>query len=88
MIDPYYRVRSEIHRKRPAYGILTLMWTALMGTVAGVFGWYWFNMEATNQCFVREGDTKPLDHTELLQPNSMGLSIDDVSAEFDQVLAL
>lgn len=88
MIDPYYRVRSQIHRDKPAYGYLMIAWTAAMATVAGVFGWYWFNMEVDTQCYVRKGDDKPLDHSELLQPSIGKKDIDNVSTEFDQVLAL
>lgn len=68
MIDPYYRVRSNLYRKRPAYGILLILWTAFMAFNAGLFGYYLFNVEASAQCYVRDGDLKPLDHTELLQP--------------------
>ena len=70
MIDPYYRVRSDIHRKRPAYGMLMVIWNAIMVAVSAIFGWYWFNMEVDISCYVKKGEMKPLGHTELLQPTA------------------
>ncbi len=56
-MDPYYRVKSDIHKQRPIYGYLLAIWMLFMGVLAGIFGYYLYNVETTNQCSV-EGDSK------------------------------
>ena len=68
MIDPYYRVKQDIHRKRPAYGFLCLFWTFFMAIIAGFFGYYSYNVEVDKQCFVIEGETTPV------QPIPVGIA--------------
>ena len=45
MLDPYYRVKSDIHQRRPTYGIFMVMWTAFMTVLAFYFGYYSYNVE-------------------------------------------
>lgn len=54
-MDPYYRVKSDIHQRRPAYGLLMTGWTVFMASIASYFGYYSFIVESKNQCFV-QGD--------------------------------
>lgn len=85
-MDPYYRVKSDIHQRRPAYGFLMAGWTIFMAVLAGYFGYYAFNVENKNQCFVMQ------DHYQPINPIPMGVTeiagVVDVSKEFDQVISL
>ncbi|CDW90731.1 UNKNOWN [Stylonychia lemnae] len=86
MMDPYYRVKSDIHQRRPAYGILMAVWTVFMATLAGYFGYYAFNIENKNQCFVKDDESLPI------SPIPVGITeiegVIDVSREFDQVISI
>ena len=59
MIDPYYRVKQDIHKKRPAYGVLCFVWMVFMAFIAGFFGYYSYNIETRQPCFVREEEYAP-----------------------------
>lgn len=52
MIDPYYRVKSEIHKKRPTYGIIQTTIMILLAVNAGFFGYFMFNVESEKKCYV------------------------------------
>eukprot|EP00347_Sterkiella_histriomuscorum_P009880 403339522 len=86
MIDPYYRVKSDIHQRKPAYGILMAGWTIFMAVLAGYFGYYAFNVENKNQCFVKDNEYFPIN------PIPIGITdipgVVDVSREFDQVISM
>lgn len=48
MMDPYYKVKYEVHKARPAYGVCCFIWMLFMATIAGFFGYYNYNVEANN----------------------------------------
>ena len=85
-MDPYYKVNSEIHARRPAYGICMSVWTVIMAVIGGFFGYTYFNIESHDQCFVKEGDTKPI------MPIPLGVDempgVVNVSFNFDLVISL
>jgi hypothetical protein len=56
MMDPYYRVKSDIHRKRPAFGVLCFVWMIFMAVLAGFFGYYSYNIETKDRCYVMENE--------------------------------
>ncbi len=60
MMDPYYMVRSEIHKRRPTYGIFMIIWTLFMASLAGFFGYYTYNIETKCQCLVNGTETAPI----------------------------
>lgn len=86
MLDPYYRVKSDIHHRRPTYGYCVLLWMLTMALLGGFFGYYRFNIEPKNQCFVRKGENHPL------SPIPVGIENDpdvtNVSKEFDMVISM
>ena len=84
MIDPYYRVKHDIHRKRPAYGFLCLAWMAFMAVIAGFFGYFSYNIEPNSPCFVKEGEFTPLAEVKLGE--GVYDDIDDIAYQFDIVI--
>ncbi len=86
MMDPYYKVKSDIHQRRPAYGIFMCVWTIIMGVLSGYFGYYAFNVENNVQCFVKGPEQAPI------FPIHFGVSenpdVADVSNEFDEVISM
>ena len=48
MMDPYYRVKSGIHQRRPAYGYCVMLYMFIDAMLAGFFGYYLFNIEPKN----------------------------------------
>ena len=87
MIDPYYRVKSEIYRKRPATAICCFIWMLFMGTIAGFFGYFLYNVETNTRCFVKEDEYKPVN------PVPIGIdqedsSVSNVSYRFELIISM
>lgn len=59
-MDPYYRVKSDILQKRPTYGYCMIAVMLIMASLAGFFGYYLFNVEPYNACFVKKNSDSPI----------------------------
>ena len=85
LTDPYYKIKSDIHQKRPAYGYCMTVWMLIMTTLSCIFGYYYYNIEVRNECLVRNDKSVP-------ENSSLGASddptIQSVSNDFDFVLSM
>ena len=89
-MDPYYKVKSDIHHKRPMFGYLVFTWMVLMTILAALFGIYLYNVETDHVCIVKNGSKVPDENKEQEYPMS---SVDssyssDVSKDFSMVLTM
>ena len=60
MMDPYYRVKSDIHKKRPTFAMFCFAWMLFMATIAGFFGYYSYNIETRDICIVKDDEYLPI----------------------------
>jgi len=56
MIDPYYKLKSELHKTRPTFGILCFAWMLFNLAVVYFFGTYVKPVENNAKCYVRPGE--------------------------------
>ena len=87
LIDPYYKVKAEIHQQRPTQKYIMIGYLCFTSLITAIFAFYFFLVDSNNKCYVREGK----DYPEILTTDMMKhdtINITRVSDDFDLLFGL